>query len=60
MGTLDGFAADVTSQGGEDGIIREILNRLSGKIELSNWCVEFGAWDGIRYSNTLNLIRNCG
>ena len=54
MRALTGFKGDEFSQFGEDGIVREILTRLSeaGDQELDQWCVEFGAWDGIRGSNT--------
>jgi hypothetical protein len=55
---LDSFKKNVHSQFGEDGIISEILNRLSKGVELDKWCVEFGAWDGIHLSNTYNLITN--
>lgn len=58
--TLNSFAASVYSQFGEDGIIAEILNRISSAIPLDGWCVEFGALDGIHLSNTYNLIRNKG
>ena len=34
-----------------------ILNRIETK-NLDNWCVEFGARDGISDSNTYNLIKN--
>ncbi len=54
------FEKNVYSQFGEDGIIEEILTRLSKHIELDQWCVEFGAWDGVHLSNTCNLIRNKG
>lgn len=54
---LSDFSENVYSQFGEDGIIREILNRLRSHIELNSWCVEFGAWDGIFLSNTARLIR---
>ena len=47
--------ADVYSQSGEDGIISQILARIPQR---DNWCVEFGASDGITNSNVLNLIRN--
>ena len=40
------------SQGGEDGIIAEIMRRL--KVN-QGWFVEFGAWDGVRFSNTYAL-----
>jgi len=49
------FKSDVTSQWGEDGIIRRIFDVLP---ESSGWCVEFGAWDGKHFSNTYNLIAN--
>ena len=48
---------DVYSQFGEDGIIEEILGRLPEK---DQWCVEFGAWDGLHLSNTRNLIMSEG
>jgi hypothetical protein len=46
---------DIHSQSGEDGIIEKILELIPDK---DNWCVEFGAWDGIHLSNTRNLIEN--
>lgn len=46
------------SQYGEDGIIEEILQRLSHHIDLDGYCSEFGAWDGVHLSNTCYLIRN--
>lgn len=49
------FAKNEYSQFGEDGIIEKILEYLPNK---NNWCVEFGAWDGIHLSNTFNLIKN--
>ncbi len=42
------------SQNGEDGIIEELFSRL--KIE-KGFFVEFGAWDGMHWSNTLNLYK---
>lgn len=51
------FAKNEYSQFGEDGIIEAILEHLANK---NNWCVEFGAWDGIHLSNTYNLIKNKG
>jgi hypothetical protein len=47
----------VTSQDGEDGTIAKIFEVLGVK---SGWCVEFGAWDGHRDSNTWNLVKNLG
>ena len=46
-------ASDVTSQCGEDGIISKSLDTLP---ERTGWCIEFGAWDGRKYSNTFNLV----
>jgi hypothetical protein len=47
------YARDVTSQGGEDGILERIFELIGAR---SRWCVEFGAWDGRRASNTYHLI----
>lgn len=52
---LSRYAANVTSQGGEDGIIAKALSLLP---ERTCWCVEFGAWDGKLYSNTYDLIKS--
>src|SRR5690242_19239935 len=49
------YASDVTSQSGEDGIIRKVFEIIGTS---SRWCVEFGAWDGRKFSNTYNLIQN--
>jgi len=57
MEELDTYKRDIYSQNGEDGIIGEILRRLSLRIDLDRWCVEFGAWDGVYLSNTCRLIR---
>jgi hypothetical protein len=46
---------DIHSQSGEDGIIAAILALFPNR---DNWCVEFGAWDGLYLSNAANLIRN--
>lgn len=51
------FQRNDQSQNGEDGILEkifEILNISKG------WCVELGAWDGKKYSNTYHLIQNHG
>ena len=52
---LNAFSFNTTSQFGEDGIIREIFNRIGSK---NRWCVEFGAWDGKHLSNTWSLIQD--
>lgn len=41
------------SQNGEDGILKEIFLRIG---EGNKVCVEFGAWDGLHYSNTRSLV----
>lgn len=50
---LNKFAKNVNSQNGEDGILKEIFQRL--KIKGGQFC-EFGAWDGIYLSNTFSLL----
>jgi len=55
---LGSFKKNIYSQFGEDGVIEEILKRISSSASTNGWCVEFGAWDGIHLSNTCNLIRN--
>lgn len=52
-------AADgnVHSQFGEDRILAELLALLPDR---NGWCVEFGAWDGQHFSNTLHLIEAAG
>ena len=54
---LRSFARNVTSQGGEDGILAEILLRIGSG---SRWCAELGAWDGKRLSNTYSLWHDQG
>ena len=39
-------------QFGEDGVINEIFRRIKTKNKI---CIEFGAWDGIHFSNTWSL-----
>lgn len=51
------FKRDVHSQTGEDGIIERILESLPSN---DNWCVEFGAWDGVFLTNTRHLILSKG
>lgn len=50
-------AKNVYSQNGDDGILGALLDRLPAR---DNWCVEFGAWDGIYFSNTRHLIESRG
>ena len=49
------FSKNIYSQNGEDGILAEILLRLQTGSK-DSWCVEFGAWDGILFSNTFALV----
>lgn len=51
------FASSATSICGEDGIILKVFEIIGVE---SEWCVEFGAWDGRQYSNTYNLITRYG
>jgi hypothetical protein len=50
------FKSNIYSQGGEDGIIEELLIRIFGKVPVAGVCVEFGAWDGMHFSNTFKLV----
>jgi|TARA_Y100000389_G_scaffold152514_1_gene152535 hypothetical protein len=54
---LNEYSEKLHSQFGEDGIIKEMLNRIDDQ-NLDKYCVEFGARDGISDSNTYNLIKN--
>jgi hypothetical protein len=54
---LSQFAANVTSQSGEDGIIAAIFSKMGAR---TRYCVEFGAWDGKLGSNSWALINNEG
>jgi hypothetical protein len=43
------------SQNGEDGIIEAIFAKIG---ETTRWCCEFGAWDGVHFSNTRQLVKS--
>ncbi len=46
---------NIYSENGEDGIIEYLIKKLSlNDIQ----CCEFGAWDGKKFSNTFNLVKN--
>ena len=47
------YLSNVTSQNGEDGILKRILEIVP---PASRQCVEFGAWDGKKHSNTYRLL----
>lgn len=49
--------ATVTSENGEDGILRHIFDRIDTK---EKFCVEVGAYDGHSFSNTWSLINEEG
>lgn len=53
MKVLNAFRKNIYSQNGEDGVIKEIFNRLNIK---SGWFCEFGAWDGKYGSNCYSLL----
>lgn len=57
MKTLLEWASDTYSQGGEDGMLALVLERVG---DGNRRCVEFGAHDGLTYSNTARLWRECG
>lgn len=50
---LDAHAANVTSQNGEDGIIRLVLQMLP---ERDAWCVDCASGDGWTHSNVAQLV----
>lgn len=49
---------NVYSQFGEDAILQCAIKTISEVEPLHQYCVEFGAWDGLNFSNTANLIKN--
>jgi hypothetical protein len=49
------FAYDEFSQNGEDGLIERIFDVVGAG---SRVCCEFGAWDGVHFSNTRKLLLN--
>ncbi len=54
LAPLSEFEFDIYSQSGEDGLLPELFRRLG---ITGGYVVEFGAWDGMVYSNTYNLIK---
>lgn len=51
------YQSNVTSECGEDGIIAHIFEKLGSG---AKYCVEVGAHDGIKFSNTRSLIHDRG
>ena len=49
------FRKNIYSQNGEDGVLEEILLRLN---ITKGWFCEFGAWDGVHFSNTFLLAES--
>ena len=49
---------NVYSQFGEDSILKAIFERIPANQNGVRTCVEFGAWDGLHFSNTANLVKN--
>jgi len=49
---LEAHAKQVYSQGGEDGVLLRLFEKLGAR---HRYFVEFGAWDGVHLSNTANL-----
>jgi hypothetical protein len=54
---LHGFARNVRSQYGEDGILQKALETIG---EHDRWCVEFGASNGVQHSCTFDLVTSHG
>jgi hypothetical protein len=54
---LEDHAERFYSQGGEDGVLLRLFERLGTR---NRFFVEFGAWDGLHLSNTANLRRHHG
>lgn len=48
------YASNTYSQCGQDGVLAKLFELMG--IE-RGYCVEFGAWDGIRFSNTRALLK---
>ena len=58
MQNLKQHKANIHSQGGEDGIIGWILERLGYPERLEAcWCLDIGAWDGVFLSNVHALVK---
>jgi hypothetical protein len=56
---FDSLKLNIFSQNGEDGVVKYLLEALNFRYPLDSVSVvEFGAWDGIYFSNTFNLIIN--
>ena len=50
------FAKNITSQGGEDGILKELFDLIG--TTATPYCIDIGAWDGQHLSNTYQLVHS--
>jgi len=50
------FAKNITSQGGEDGILKELFDLIG--TTSTPYCIDIGAWDGQHLSNTYQLVHS--
>ena len=50
------FEKNIYSQCGQDGVLEEILSKITNIDKLVTF--EVGGWDGVTLSNTCNLLRN--
>src|ERR1700675_5033925 len=53
MQALIDYRSNIHSQFGEDGVIERVFAVVG---ETTRTCCEFGAWDGIHFSNTRALV----
>ena len=54
------YAKNITSQGGEDGILETLFHYLfsNGDRNDKKFLVDIGAWDGIHLSNSRSLLKD--
>jgi len=55
-GWLKDRIGNVYSQAGEDGIVNGIFSKIGTPRHRNEWAMEVGAYDGITYSNTRQLL----
>jgi len=53
---LSRHKSNIYSQYGEDGVIAHIVTALGMDKRPRGWLIDFGAWDGVRYSNLQALV----
>ena len=54
---LSGLAQSLYAQGSEEPILARLMERIA---PTNRFCVDIGASDGMRNSNTALLLRECG